>query len=154
MYFHRKRKFLDIDVISGTSDGEISIWNLSNGCLMNKIPLHTEAVSALRLVPGERAVSAARDGDVCITDLTVSHEVYRKHLAEPVSCLWWDSSTLWLGDAGGSLLQWGVLTVTQKDRRIIHDGAINCIYLDERSRVLVTGGTDRDVKEWRILDSS
>lgn len=152
---YRRRRH-EIDIITATGDGEVFVWNYTTKDLMNKICVHSSPVSGVCFVlSGDRVVTASDDGDISVTDLSVLHSVYQKHLPEPVTSLCWDGcSVLWLGGSNGSLLQWNMLTVTQTSSHIAHDFAINNVYFDEVSKTVITASEDKTVKIWELTQDS
>lgn len=65
-----------MDVISGTSDGEVYIWSLDSNTLLNRIYIHARCLTtACYIVSGERVITTCEDGDMCITDINLSHSV-------------------------------------------------------------------------------
>ncbi|KAM3964850.1 protein FAN [Aphomia sociella] len=150
-----RRRRNEIDIITGTSDGDICIWDLATREL-TKISVHTSIVSSMCLVlSGDRVVTASDDGDISVTDLSVSHSVYQKHFPEPVTSLCWDgSSVLWVGGGGGAFLQWNLVTVTQLSEQKAHDDSINSIHFDEQSNTLITASKDKTLKVWQLKQAS
>ncbi|XP_059049861.1 protein FAN-like [Achroia grisella] len=150
-----RRRRNEIDIITGTSDGEVFIWDLRTRELA-KLCLHTSAVSSACLVlSGDRVVTASENGDMNVTDLSVSHSVYQKHFPEAVSSLCWDgSSVLWVGGGGGALLQWNLVTVTQLNELKAHDDSINSIHFHEETKTLITASKDKTIKVWQLKQVS
>ncbi|XP_028155819.1 protein FAN-like isoform X2 [Ostrinia furnacalis] len=152
---HRRRRH-EIDIISCTSDGEVFIWSLTSRELVSKICVHNASVIGASVVlTGDRVVTASEDGDMRVTDLSVTHSVYQKKFSEALASLCWDGrGTLWLGSGTGALRQWDMVAVVQRDESQAHQDSINSIYFDEPTNTLVTASSDKTVKVWKLEPNS
>ncbi|KAI8428162.1 hypothetical protein MSG28_002408 [Choristoneura fumiferana] len=151
-----KRGRHDIDIIAGTSDGEVVVWSLAARAPRHKVAVHSGAVAALCFVGGgHRVASVGADGALSVTDLSVCDSVYHKQLSERAAALCWEGArVLWLGGRGGALLQWDALRAEQAARQPAHHDVINSVYYDEATNTLVTASKDKTVKVWKLISSS
>ncbi|CAK1602846.1 unnamed protein product [Parnassius mnemosyne] len=152
---YRYRRF-ELDIITGTSDGEVFIWDFTSKELMNKVRIHSSPVCGVSLVlSGDSIVTTSEDGDVYVTDLSVLHSVYHKRMSAAMLSLCWDGcSTLWLGGSAGTLMQWNMITVTQVDQQNAHNDSITSLHLDVDSKTLISASKDKTVKIWQLIQSS
>ncbi|XP_026322727.1 protein FAN-like isoform X2 [Hyposmocoma kahamanoa] len=152
---YRRRRH-EIDVITGTSDGEVFFWDFTTRDLMNKVCVHSSPLCGVGFVlSGDRVATISEDGNMIVTDLSVLHSVYQKQLLEPAASLCWDGhSLLWLGGSKGTLLQWNMVTVTQVGQEDAHKDLIHSIYFDEASNTLVTASKDKSMKIWKLVHKS
>lgn len=71
-----RRRRHEIDVITGTSDGEVFFWNLTTRDLMNKVCVHSSPLCGVGFVlSGDRVATISEDGNMIVTDLSVLHSV-------------------------------------------------------------------------------
>ncbi|CAH2067235.1 unnamed protein product, partial [Iphiclides podalirius] len=148
-----RRRRSELDVIAGTGDGEVFVWDFASKTLRSKVRAHSAPLCGLaEVLSGDSLVTAAEDGELKVTDLGVLHTVYHKRMEGALASLCRQGSgTLWLGGADGALLQWDMITVTRLDRLKAHDDSITCIYLDAASSTLITASNDKSVKvRWSI----
>lgn len=152
---HRRRRH-EVDIITGTSDGELFIWSLNNKGLIAKFSAHPSEITCVCFVlSADRIVTANTERDITVTDLSVLHSVYQKKLPDIGRSVYWDgNSLLWIGGGSGVLRQWNMLTVAQNAELNAHDGSINDIYFDEASNTLLTASEDRTVKVWKLTQAS
>ncbi|CAH2256835.1 jg11003, partial [Pararge aegeria aegeria] len=61
----------DLDIIAGTSDGDVYIWDYTTKELINKITVHSSPVTGVCLLCEDRIVTVSDGGDLNVTDLTV-----------------------------------------------------------------------------------
>ncbi|XP_041971992.1 protein FAN-like [Aricia agestis] len=139
-----------LDVISGTVDGEVVVWEVSTGAALVRARTLSAPLAACTLTH-ERTVCAARDGLFNVTDLNVMNVIFEKRVSTTLTAVRGDGGhVVWLGAAAGALLQWNMETVTQTDERTIHEDEIESIYFDKSSNRLITASKDRSVKIWRL----
>ncbi|XP_072936981.1 protein FAN-like [Epargyreus clarus] len=151
-YRYRRHEF---DIITGTNDGEVFIWDFTSRALVNKIRLYSTAVSGVCFLSTDRIVTVSEGGEMTVTDLSVLHSVYQKNFSEAISSLCWDgTSVLWLGGGSGTLLQWNMITVTQLHELLVHNDTVKAIHYDENSKTLITASKDRTVKLWQLNQDS
>lgn len=151
-----RRRGHEIDIITGTSDGEVFIWNYTTKRLSNKISIFSSSISGLCFaLSDDRLVTSSSDGNMSVTDLSVLHSVYQKRLPEATHSLCWDgTSVLWLGTGSGQLRQLNMLTVTEIGLQQAHDDAINSIYFNEVTKTLITASKDKTVKIWKLTQAT
>ncbi|XP_013133994.1 PREDICTED: protein FAN-like [Papilio polytes] len=148
----------ELDVLAGSVEGEVFIWELRRRQLSSKVRVHAAPLAALSLVlSGDRIVTSTDDGHLYVTDLGVYHSVYHKQLRCAATALRWEAAggrALWLGDRAGHLMLWDMLAVAQLQQIHAHTGSITWICLDVESNTLVTASEDKTVKIWRLSNSS
>ncbi|XP_045767552.1 protein FAN-like [Maniola jurtina] len=150
---YRYRRHL-LDIIAGTSDGEVFIWDYSTKELINKIAVHSSPVNGVCLLCEDRIVTVSDSGELNVTDLTVLNSVYKKQVSSTITSLCCDgASVLWLGGAG-SLLQWNMTAVAQLSELKAHDDLIWSIHLDSTSKTLITASDDKSIKVWQLTQKS
>ncbi|CAG9784208.1 unnamed protein product [Diatraea saccharalis] len=69
----------EVDIIAGTSDGEVSIWQLRSKSRQTVLRVHTAAVCACAVLPAARLLTASQAADFHVTDLSVAHTVRRDY---------------------------------------------------------------------------
>ncbi|XP_045459120.1 protein FAN-like [Melitaea cinxia] len=150
--FRYRRHILDI--LAGTSDGEIFIWNYSTKELINKINIHTSDVTGVSLLCEDRIVTTSEDGTLSVTDLSVLNSVYEKQVSATISSVCCDGTCVWLGGSSGTLLQWNMTTVAQLSEDQAHDDLIQSIHFDYPSKTLITASNDKSIKVWQLTQRS
>lgn len=71
----RRRRY-EVDIITATSEGEVFVWDYTKKKLSSKISIYPSSVSGLCFVlSDDRIVTASRDGDISVTDLSVLYSV-------------------------------------------------------------------------------
>ncbi|CAH2104383.1 unnamed protein product [Euphydryas editha] len=151
--FRYRRHILDI--LAGTSDGEIFIWDYSTKELINKINVHTSDVTGVCLLCEDRIVTTSENGDLSVTDLGVLNSVYEKQVSTTITSVCCDGTcVLWLGGSSGALLQWNMTTVAQLNEEQAHDDLIQSIYFDYPSKTLITASNDKSIKVWQLMQRS
>ncbi|XP_052745807.1 protein FAN isoform X2 [Bicyclus anynana] len=151
--FRYRRHMLEI--IAGTSDGEVYIWDYSSKELINKISIHSSPVNGVCLLREDRIVTVSDAGDLNVTDLTVLNSVYQKRVSATVTSLCCDgAAVLWCGGGAGSLLQWNMTTVAQLSEHKAHDDLIRSIHYDSASKTLITASDDKSIKVWQLTQIS
>lgn len=62
--------------MSGTDDGEVSLWNLDTKTLKCKLPSHSEAISGGSFISQDkRLVVCSTDGEFRVIDLSANVQV-------------------------------------------------------------------------------
>ncbi|XP_061707525.1 protein FAN-like [Cydia pomonella] len=152
--FRRRRH--SVDIIAGTSDGELYVWDLMARELLAKMSIHTSPIVGACFIPaGDRIVTIARDTDMSVTDLLVCDSVYHAQLAEGAGALCWQGPrALWLGGRRGALRQWDMMRAQPRADTQAHRDVINCVYYDAATETVVTASKDKTVKIWNMISSS
>ncbi|XP_047545229.1 protein FAN-like [Vanessa atalanta] len=151
---YRYRRHI-LEIFAGTSDGEVFVWDYSTKDLMNKIKVHTSAVSGVCLLCEDRIVTTSENGDLSVTDLSVLNSVYQKQVSVTITSICCDGTCLlWLGGSSGKLLQWNMITVAQLSEEQAHDDLIQSIHFDCPSKTLITASNDKSIKVWQLTQRS
>lgn len=74
MYYCRYRKF-ELDVLAGTTDGEMYIWDFRSKELLHKVKVHSQGLYGVCFLSEDRVVTVSEDGNLIVTDLSVLHSV-------------------------------------------------------------------------------
>ncbi|CAH0404999.1 unnamed protein product [Chilo suppressalis] len=149
-----RRSGQEVDIMAGTSDGEVSIWRLRTRQRLSVSRVHSAAVTACLVLPAARLLTASENCDLFVTDLSVAHTVYETRLPSAAHCCHWDGrAVVWLG-CDGALLQWDMLAVAHTDHHCAHQGTVTSIYLDEATNTLITASHDKTVKLWQLTPNS
>ncbi|CAG9566651.1 unnamed protein product [Danaus chrysippus] len=138
-----------LDILSGTSDGDVYLWDYSTKELMNKIAVHPSPVAGICLLSEERIVSASENGDLSVTDLKVLNSVFEKQVSSTLRSVCSDGDVVWAGGAG-LLLQMDMLAVRQLGEYEAHQDLIRSIYYDAASKTLTTASDDKSIKVWSL----
>ncbi|XP_047515344.1 protein FAN-like isoform X1 [Pieris napi] len=150
---YRHRKF-ELDILAGTTDGEVYIWEFRSKVLLHKVKIHSQALYGVCFLSEDRVVTAGEDGDLIVTDLNVLNSVFEKRVCSGIHSLCCDGGNIvWLG-ADSRLLQWNMDTVTCLQDHPAHDGIISSIYFDIKTQTLVTASADKSVKIWELTKTS
>ncbi|CAK1544164.1 unnamed protein product [Leptosia nina] len=150
---HRYRNF-ELDILAGTTDGEVYVWEFRSKSLMHKVSVHSTDICGVCFLSADRVVTVSGNGDMIVTDLTVLHSVFKKRVSDSIRSLCSDTANvLWLG-GDMRLLQWNMATVTSLHDHPAHDGDIQSIFFDIKSQTLITGSSDRSVKIWKLTKVS
>jgi WD40 repeat protein len=92
------------DVVTGSSDGTIVVWNLDNGAGHTLRNAHEGAVTAVTLAAADRLlISASRDGYLAVFDLNGDNRLTGFRADDPLTCCATDptGTALVAGDRSG-----------------------------------------------------
>ncbi|XP_050670489.1 protein FAN-like [Leptidea sinapis] len=150
----RYRKF-ELDILAGTNDGEVFIWEYRSKDLLNKIRIHSSPVRGVCMLTSDRIVTVCGGGDMTVTDLNVLNTVFEKNMGGEIYSLCCDGfNVVWVGDSEGQLLQWDLIAVTRLQQLSAHDDIIQSIFYDAPSQTVVTASADKSVKIWSLSEMS
>ncbi|KAL4712825.1 hypothetical protein ACJJTC_011895 [Scirpophaga incertulas] len=125
-----RRSGREVDIITGSSDGEVSLWRLSSRERLSSWRAHRACVCACAALSGARLLTASADGELRVTDLGFAHTVYSRRVSDAVLACTWAGDALWAGDASGKLSQWDLRAVTVRSSIQAHQVCIIVIFFD------------------------
>ncbi|XP_045511123.1 protein FAN-like [Colias croceus] len=150
---YRRRNY-ELDILAGTTDGEVFIWEYRSKDLLNKIKIHSSPVCGVSFLSADRIVTLCEDGDMTVTDLSVVNTVFEKRVCLAGRSLCSDgASAVWLG-ARKQLLLWDMLTATCLAEHDVHDDMVQSIFFDGKSETLITASADKTIKIWSLNKNS
>ncbi|EDV29760.1 uncharacterized protein TRIADDRAFT_52484 [Trichoplax adhaerens] len=139
-------------LVSGSKSGSIFIWSLKEHTLTNEFRSHDGAVNAVAFSPdNHRILSSGDDNFLKVLDLDTGMEVLATRLNYAIRCYHWNGAYAVCGDVNGNLNIWDMLTGTCLQTVKGHDGAIECLDVNEDNNVIVTGGEDKAIIVWNYL---
>ncbi|KAK6109718.1 WD domain G-beta repeat family protein [Brugia pahangi] len=149
-----------IFLLSGDAEGQINIWNSSNGKLRRIITHHSKAIESIFcLSDGYRILSVDRSNIVLIWNLFGTDETFQADrilaftgIQSPVFLP--PNSTYLIGylpDSKKELRIWSIEdeSVVMK-AEICHNEEITCLNTSSKGTLLVTGSADLSLKLWQI----
>jgi WD40 repeat protein len=147
----------DRQAVSGSEDGAVRLWNVADGTLQARFPLHRKAVYAVRVAPDGRAVaSGGRDGDLRMTDMASGDS--RVILNAPTGVMNIEFSHAGnllaapLGDGTVHVLD----PATGQEKTSIRTGqrSVYAAAFSADDSMLATGNADGTVQIWRLPDGA
>ncbi|KAL0917829.1 hypothetical protein M5K25_012924 [Dendrobium thyrsiflorum] len=155
-------------VVSGSDDQSVIVWDKQTCQLLEELKGHDSSVSCVRMLSGERVLTAAHDGAVKMWDVRTDTCVATVgRCSSAVLCMEYDDSTGILAAAGrdcSSIRMAGDIILTGSDdwtARLwsvsrgtcdavlaCHAGSILCVEYSPSDRGIITGSADGLVKFW------
>lgn len=146
-------------VYSGSSTGELFVWDLLSGKCVTTLHADTGALNCLQ-GSGRLLTSGGNEGIVRLWDFRagmgrcVHYILPYKSVPQPITCLYWDDRSMFVGRKNGELLNW---QCSQKVRQqplcwTTDQGYPLSIKADESK--VISSGTDGTVKTWDRSDAS
>lgn len=138
-------------LVSGTSGGHISLWDLRNFSLCGQYTLHSGMVSAVSFSPdGQKVASCGSDSTLQVLDVRTGTLLFSKSSKEELRCLCWDGACVITGSSSGSLMVWDLIKAQLLKTIPGHSGAVSCIAVSADGSIVITGGEDCRVIVWCI----
>lgn len=137
-------------IVSGQRNGDILLWDSHKGDFLKSFKRHTDAVTALTVLPDGTLVSGSIDGNIMLWDPTKdSSEAWIKTLKSgPIASLTTYDDTLISGSWDQSFTVWNPSTAAFWQSPFTeHQGTISAVAAFED--MIVTGSEDRTLKLWR-----
>ncbi|CAN1255770.1 DENN domain and WD repeat-containing protein SCD1 [Linum perenne] len=154
-------------VVSGSDDQTVIVWDKQTSQLLEELKGHEAQVSCVRMLSGERVLTAAHDGTVKMWDVRTDTCVATVgRCSSAVLCMEYDDSTGILAAAGrdasarmvGDTLVtgsddwtarvWSVSRGTCDAVLACHAGPILCVEYSAADRGIITGSTDGLLRFW------
>ncbi|CAI0438020.1 unnamed protein product [Linum tenue] len=154
-------------VVSGSDDQTVIVWDKQTTQLLEELKGHEAQVSCVRMLSGERVLTAAHDGTVKMWDVRTDTCVATVgRCSSAVLCMEYDDSTGILAAAGrdASVRMVGDTLITGSDdwtARVwsvsrgtcdavlaCHAGPILCVEYSAADRGIITGSTDGLLRFW------
>jgi hypothetical protein len=138
----------------GLAGCTIRLWDLDTGKELRAFEWHTDVVSAVAFLPGDRKfLSSAWDGTIRLWDAEGQEEprLFERPGAT-VRCLAVspDGSRAASGNADGDVRLWDVFTGKVFKRLPTDAEEVDCVAFTPDSKRLLTGSTDRLVRVWDV----
>ena len=140
-------------IISGNSDGTISIWHRDKG-LLSSYPIHNSSVNAIAISPdGKFLVSGDESGAIEIFDLINAQSLrsLQGHQAEITSLAFSpDGKTIISSSWDKTIRIWKKYTGQLVNTLTGHSALINAIAPSPDGKILATGSQDKTIRLWDL----
>lgn len=138
-------------IISGADDESILVWDKQTFLLLEELRGHTAPISCLRMLSGERALSASYDGTLRMWDVRSSTCVATVgRCSSAVLCMEYDDSSGILAAAGRDSIAylWDIRAGRQMHKLTGHTKWIRSIRM--AGDTLITGSDDWTARMWSV----
>ncbi|KAK9277804.1 hypothetical protein L1049_027360 [Liquidambar formosana] len=138
-------------VVSGSDDQSVIVWDKQTSQLLEELKGHDAQVSCVRMLSGERVLTAAHDGTVKMWDVRTDTCVATVgRCSSAVLCMEYDDSTGILAAAGRDAVAniWDIRAGRQMHKLLGHTKWIRSIRMVEDT--LITGSDDWTARMWSV----
>ena len=138
---------------SGGRDGEIILWNVSTGEIIDRLTGHTDRVTAVTFSPrGDTLLTGSVDGTARLWDVETGAEIRQYVHPDAVLAITFSPGgrTLVTGDNNGVVRLWDTVAGTVVKQFTGHTGPVNAVAYSPDSRMIVSGSMDRTVRLWHV----
>ncbi|XP_051119738.1 DENN domain and WD repeat-containing protein SCD1 [Andrographis paniculata] len=138
-------------VVSGSDDLSVLVWDKQTGQLLEELKDHDAQVSIVRMLSGERVLTAAHDGTVKMWDVRTDTCVATVgRCSNPVLCMEYDDSNGILAAGGRDSIAniWDIRAGRQMHKLTGHSKWIRSIRMV--GDMLVTGSDDWTARIWSV----
>jgi WD40 repeat protein len=141
-------------VISGSQDGTLKIWNLNTGILEHTIPAHNDSVNAV-CTDGLHIISGSRDKTIKVWNLKTRklvHTLTEHSKLVNATVLTPDGSKIISGSSDCSLKVWDLKTRQELDKLVGHRASITSVTtVFTKNKQWVVSGSDNDtLRVWNL----
>ncbi|CAL9164135.1 DENN domain and WD repeat-containing protein SCD1-like isoform X1 [Musa acuminata AAA Group] len=138
-------------VVSGSDDHSIIVWDKQTSQLLEELKGHEAPVSCVRMLSGERVLTAAHDGTVKMWDVRTDTCVATVgRCSNAVLCMEYDDSTGILAAAGRDVVAniWDIRSGRQMQKLLGHTKWIRSLRMV--SDTILTGSDDWTARMWSV----
>lgn len=138
-------------IVSGSSNGEVKMWNVADGQATQTLSGHTALVSSLAFGPdGKTLASASYDKTTRVWDATGGQSVRTLNGAVGFTSVIFskDGGTLLAGNLRGDINFWNAATGQEARNLSAHTDAINSLTFSRDGRWLLSGSEDGSTRVW------
>lgn len=138
-------------VVSGSDDQSILVWDKQTSQLLEELKGHDAQVSCVRMLSGERVLTAAHDGTVKMWDVRTDTCVATVgRCSSAVLCMEYDDSTGMLAAAGRDAVAniWDIRSGRQMHKLLGHTKWIRSIRMV--GDTVITGSDDWTARMWSV----
>ena len=143
------------DLISGSSDGTVKVWNFQTGQLMLNLEGHRSFINAVTVSPdGQVIISGSADKTLKVWDFQTGkllhtlqgHTSYVNTLVVSHS-----GQTIISGSADGDIKFWDFQTGKERNNSARHAGGVNVLFMSRDGQTVISGGADGSIKVWDAI---
>ncbi|KAK8954061.1 Protein SUPPRESSOR OF PHYA-105 1 [Platanthera zijinensis] len=138
-------------VVSGSDDQSVIVWDKQTCQLLEELKGHASSVSCVRMLSGERVLTAAHDGAVKMWDVRTDTCVATVgRCSSAVLCMEYDDSTGILAAAGRDIATnvWDIRAGRQMQKLLGHTKWIRSIRMV--GDIILTGSDDWTARLWSV----
>ncbi|GAY53448.1 hypothetical protein CUMW_149310, partial [Citrus unshiu] len=138
-------------VVSGSDDQSVLVWDKQTSQLLEELKGHDAQVSCVRMLSGERVLTASHDGTVKMWDVRTDTCVATVgRCSSAVLCMEYDDSTGILAAGGRDAVAniWDIRAGRQMHKFLGHTKWIRSIRMDRDT--VITGSDDWTARMWSI----
>jgi WD40 repeat protein len=138
---------------SGARNGEIILWNVTTGEIMNRLVGHTDRITGVTFSPqGDTLLSASADGTARLWDIITGQQIRSYNHNDAVLAVTFSPGgrTLVTGDNNGVVRLWDTASATIVKQFTGHTGPINSVAYSPDSRLIASGSMDRTIRLWHV----
>jgi len=144
----------DRQLVSGSSDGKIKVWNLESGRLLHSLEGHTGSVCALEFTPnGRQIVSGSKDGTIKIWNLETGRllrTLGRQKEDVDNLAVSRDGRQVIVGYYDGVIMVWDLSTGRLLRSFQGHSDFISALAISPDGRKIISGSGDKLIKLWEM----
>lgn len=138
-------------IASGSSNGEIKMWNTADGQTVRTLDGHTALVSSVAFGPdGKTLASASYDQTARVWDAASGQIIRTSNGADKFTCVAYsrDGQTLLAGNSRGEIKFWNAANGADVRTLGAHTDAVNALAFSRDGRWLVSGSEDGSTRVW------
>lgn len=138
-------------VVSGSDDQSVLVWDKQTSQLLEELKGHDAQVSCVRMLSGERVLTASHDGTVKMWDVRTDTCVATVgRCSSAVLCMEYDDSTGILAAGGRDAVAniWDIRAGRQMHKFLGHSKWIRSIRMDRDT--VITGSDDWTARMWSV----
>eukprot|EP01132_Coremiostelium_polycephalum_P000769 gene769-954_t len=140
-------------IISGTSSGQILIWNYEDGKFLQRLQHHKSSVTCIGIGQNEVFSSGSRDKTLRIWNYNGSewkcNSTLQEHTGE-ISCLEMKRNTILTGSYDSSMIMWDVRANRKVKRFSGHTGNVLSTSLSHSGDIAITTSSDTTARVWDL----
>ncbi|XP_064409758.1 protein FAN isoform X2 [Latimeria chalumnae] len=138
-------------LVSGTKEGTVCVWDLVTFSMVHQVSCHSGTIYDIAFSSDSRHIlSSGEDCSFKVIDVQTGMLISSVSSEQQQRCFCWDGQTVLSGSQSGELLVWDLMEGKITARIPGHSGAVTCMWMNEQSGDIITGGEDKQVIFWKL----